>query len=89
MGKNFTELSDISYIKSRHKLQFLQVCNINKIETRQLGVENSVVVDQLVELLNDYPMCVTDEIRVGKKRRKKILEGYYFFDIYPISNVRF
>jgi hypothetical protein len=66
IGQNFTELDDISYIKTGYTLQFYenQVVNSLKINTPQLNIGNDdpKIVDQLLSLLNEYPSCVAIDL---------------------------
>jgi hypothetical protein len=66
IGQNFTELDDISYIKTGYTLQFYenQVVNSLQINTPQLntGNNNPKIVDQLLSLLNEHPACVAIDL---------------------------
>jgi hypothetical protein len=63
VGQNFSELDDIQYIKTGNTLRFLQAPvqkGVNTI-TRgvvHLGVNNPGVVNELLTVLNEYPMCI-------------------------------
>jgi hypothetical protein len=63
VGQNFTELDDIQYIKTGNTLRILQVPvqkGVNTI-TRgvvHLGVNDPGVVNELLTVLNEYPMCI-------------------------------
>jgi hypothetical protein len=66
IGQNFTELDDISYIKTGYTLQFYenQVVNSLQINTPQLNIGNNdpKIVDQLLSLLNEHPACVAIDL---------------------------
>jgi hypothetical protein len=63
VGQNFTELDDIQYIKTGNTLRILQVPvqkGVNTI-TRgvvHLDVNDPGVVNELLTVLNEYPMCI-------------------------------